>query len=334
MSNGKNLSNEKKEGFKKPLDTKPPSIITEKPAIENSNNITEEKEVINQEKFEDQIKKDISPVNKSKPNDKKYIIDILSLLTNIVLALFTYLLFNKTTEANNTSQEALKESKRANDISKGALDRAIDESNNSKIREKTIDSLDSIDRAFYYEENAKRNYLQNKQIETQINNLKSSQEHFELNSRPYLQVNKIKFTQFKPNLPLKIRYEIVNLGSHSAKIINGKYGYFIGTKVKVYPFRELPNVKPDPLFNNQYVMWGYPSVHYIDGVDIMATELINKITSEDLKVTVFGEYSYLNELTGKIRIYNFSIWLRPNEEFFFVKNENRDSVISNTKVLN
>jgi len=324
MSEGKNPPNENSEDSKKSIEKTPPQ--KEK---ENSNNSTEETQAVIQEEIKESVKNDNPATKNPKPQNKKNIIEILGLLTNIVLAIFTYLLFNKTVEANKTSQDSLKESRRANDISKGALDRAIEESNNSYLREKTIDSLDSLDRLFYYEENEKRSYLQNKQIETQINNLRSSQEHFELNSRPYLQVSKIKFTQFKANLPLKIRFEIANLGGHSARIINGKYGYHLGTKVKAYPFRELPDVHADPLFNNQYVMWGYPSVHYLEGIDSLPADLMNEIESEFIKITLFGEYTYINEVTGKIRIYSFSIWLRKNEEFNFIKNENRDSILRN-----
>lgn len=250
-----------------------------------------------------------------------------SVAISLALAIVTYLLFLKTVEANKISQLAFKESKRANDITEKSLRNASEQAIASAKRERTLDSLDSVDRNKYNEEVARSNNMQNKLLQSRIEYTQETQRQFEVTNRPYLQVNNVKFFNYKENEPLVLKFDLINLGAYSAKILSGKTGFYISDKILVYPFRQLPNRTFDPQFVNKYVFYGYPSSnHSIMGDKPIPKNVIDSINANKYFITMFGEFIYTNEVTGKIRIYNFSMRPLPNGDFIYVKNENRDSI--------
>ncbi|MFZ2784948.1 MAG: hypothetical protein WAZ36_11140 [Sediminibacterium sp.] len=123
-------------------------------------------------------------------------IAIFGLFINLVLAIFTYLLFQKTVEANKTSQSALKESTRANDISTQALADSRKADSISDIKE----SVSFILAKSQYETSRIKdsiNMLLTKQsVNAQINSLKETQNQFNLENLAYIECADFTFGVF------------------------------------------------------------------------------------------------------------------------------------------
>ena len=146
-------------------------------------------------------------------------IAIFGTIINIVLAGLTYLLFQKTIEANKTSQSSLIEAQKAVDQAKRANDIAESNFKLAQISSASSDSISNINID-----------LTKKSVTTQIASIEKSQKEFELENRPLVQVGDIKIDSIGADKETVVSFKIVNMGKFSAPVTYGKFNLSVGKK--------------------------------------------------------------------------------------------------------
>lgn len=141
-------------------------------------------------------------------------------LVQIILALFTYLLFVKTGQANKTASEALAQSTRANNISAQALNNSRINDSISRRNDVRRDSLDSI-RNGDSRIRERLNYeLSYKSLKTQINSINRAQKDFENENRPLIQVTDMRIDSVESGKIPSITFRLSNTGKFPGKLLH------------------------------------------------------------------------------------------------------------------
>jgi len=238
-------------------------------------------------------------------------IAIVGTIINLTLAGMTYLLFQKTIEANKTSQLALKESARANDISAQALA-------DSRRADSVSDIKDSISYTLtksQYENSRKKdsiNIAMTKQsVETQINSIKETQTQFQLENLAYIECTDFTFKTFESNKQPQILFRISNVGKVPVKITKFKLGFFYKPAIGYNPDGYLGTLIYDPYPTSFYVTKESPRIQNFTGFDKIPNAQYDAISKEELGMFFCGEIQYTNEINNKKMKYIFNALLEP-----------------------
>lgn len=239
-------------------------------------------------------------------------IAVIGTFINLALAGMTYLLFQKTIEANNTSQSALteaqkavQESKRANDIAEA----------NFKLAQSSSAYSDSI--------NNINLELSKKSVGTQINSVTESQRQFEKLNMPYLQCDEFSFINMEQDVQPKLSYKTTNLGNYPAKILDRKLGYFFAQNIPVNP-----NKKID-FYNNSfdvYINKENPKTEIFTATTTLSKDNYEAFKDSKIYFCFFGDITYQNEINGKKRVCSFYVkmFAPPSKEYKVIYNKNID----------
>lgn len=255
------------------------------------------------------------PKDENKPAITANRIAIFGTIINIALAGLTYMLFQKTVEANKTSQASLAEAQKAVEQAKRANDIAEANFKLAQISSANNDSINNINLE-----------LSKKSVGTQISSIKETQKQFEIANMPYLQCTDFNFKILEPDKRPVINFNTENLGNYPAKITDRKLGY-------IY--------LPPPIPKNPYDRVDFSMLTdswsvYIDkekpkNENFTATDKLPKAAYDAIKdgkflFCFFGEITYQNETNGKKRVYSFyiNIYPPPSNEYKVIYNKNID----------
>lgn len=238
-------------------------------------------------------------------------IAIFGLLINLILAIFTYLLFQKTVEANKTSQSALKESSRANDISALALADSRKADSISEIKDSISYNLSKSQYEASREKDSISMLLAKQSINAQINSLKETQNQFTLENLAYIECTDFTFVTFESNKEPKIAFRISNVGKVPVKITKFKLGFFYKSTIGYNPDGYLATIIYDPYPTSFYVTKESPRIQNFTGFDKIPTAQYDAIKKEELGMFFCGEIQYTNEINNKKMKYIFNAFLYP-----------------------
>lgn len=236
---------------------------------------------------------------------------------NALLAYYTYLLFNKTREANQTAKDALKQTVIANDMTAKSLEDARKQRVEDRAREIVNDSIN-------FKKDSLNNDLIKKSINAQIASIKETQRQFEIGNEPYLQSEMPIFTSgFEVGQPTEVEYQIQNLGNYPVKIL--KMGLVVATKVVPPDFSEVYASNPIGGMQNYYVINGIPNSPYRSNTTALTENQVANVKSGKWFVYTIGFVKYQNLVTKKIREYRFMTKSDIfNQVHSFIINDNVD----------
>jgi hypothetical protein len=156
---------------------------------------------------------------------------------NLSLAIFTAGLFAITTLSTIITKRAIDKSDSTN---KEYLDRmkqfaeASDTSAKAAIRADSISNeiLKLSEKSFENnkEETKKIYQFDSANLSKQQNSINESEREFELENRPYLQIDSMKLSTFKVGKNVAVSFSIINVGKFPAKLLDAKYYIDYGAK--------------------------------------------------------------------------------------------------------
>lgn len=244
--------------------------------------------------------------------------DIAGIAVNVVLALFTYFLFQEAVRQREASTQAV-------NIAQQALEDSRENDSIARRREIERDSLDSIVRSRDFIRDTTNTRLNRQALQTQINATKENQNQFLAANEPYLNIYSIEIIQFAVGKPLIISIGIENLGNYACKIIEDKTEFFFKT---VPPeFNEIYDSHPaksDRL--NSYLSKEKSMETTFSTSSISANQYM--VVAESNFFIFFNAYfKYRNIITGAIKIYKFQARMKPQnarqyEPMRFLINDN------------
>lgn len=270
----------------------PPSSTTEYVGESDNNTVNSQQQTpATCQKDKEPIKVIVNiPQDENRPQKKANAIAWIGLGVNVILAFFTYMLFLKTTEANN-------ESVRANNIAEMAL-------NDSRENQRRNDSLDSIIRERNYNRDTTTMKISKQSLQSQINSLEETRKQFEIESRPYIQLGNIIVDSIEEGKFIHINLIVMNMGKLPAKIIWGKSSISIGN------FR-LPDLKNiitagNAISYNLIVPNGIYTLPLTSKTDYRLTiEHVVQYLQGNGFIYLAGQFMYSNDLTKKEYLYTF-----------------------------
>ena len=289
-----------------------PLLDTQKEVVENKSDATTQ-EKINTTDIQQETQLIKSVYSKSVIDKKKNTkivttdrIAIFGLTINIILAVFTYLLFKEATSSTKTATDAVQEARRSNSIS---------EKNYALAKEAFEESKKSE------QESSK---FANKYLSTQINSLKENQQQFKIGNEPYLNIGSSSIEVFENGKPLLTKIKLENLGKYPCKVINCKT--IITIRIIAPPFNEINNMSHDYSdILNKYILNGnsVPSPFW-STVPINENQ-INAVSKSNYFIFLTGYIKYKNIITNQIKTYKFQLKMKPGYETENVINENIDN---------
>jgi hypothetical protein len=241
-------------------------------------------------------------------------ISIIGTIINLALAGLTYMLFQKTIEANKTSQSSLLEAQKAVDQAKRANDIA---EANFKLAQISSASSDSINNANLE--------LSKKSVEAQINSIKESQNRFEIENAPFLQIMYPKIIP-KLNEQFSIAYHIINISGNPAKITDMATFYSLTDSLPP----AIPNKIPKDKFKavNGYVIKETPIEDKFTFPGILRKREYDMIVDRKAVVYFYPTFNYINLATNKKRTYKCGmklVYISPEKTYVeYIYNENHD----------
>lgn len=228
------------------------------------------------------------------------------LFINVVLAIFTYLLFKEATSSTKIANDAVKEARRSNSISE----------NNYKLAKQAFDESKKSG-----EEAAK---IANKSIETQVNSIKENQKQFQIGNEPYLNIASSNIEVFELGKPALIKIKVENLGKYPCKVIDCKT--IIAIRISNPPLNELNNIAhhySDIL--NKYILNDNPVPSPFGTTVPLNENQINAVIKSNYFIFLTGYIKYKNIISNKIKTYSFQLKMKPGYETENVVNENLDN---------
>lgn len=149
------------------------------------------------------------PAEDKTPRKNFNVIEWVALAIQVILALFTYLLFLETRNANKTSRDALDQTAKAVEESKRANSIAQE---NFELAQQSSQTNDSL--------NKETLSLSKQSLDAQIKAINESQRNFAIENQPYLQISHATL-DIIDNMGLSIiKYQIINMGKYPAKIFS------------------------------------------------------------------------------------------------------------------
>jgi hypothetical protein len=278
-----------------PTDIVPPPI-SETPTVPPVENIINDTSQIPEAKptetEKEQVNKEPVQVIVNIPNDENKAattankIAIIGTIINLALAGLTYMLFQKTIEANKTSQYSLVEAQKAVEQAKRANDIAESNFKLAQLSSESSDSINNINLG-----------LTKKSIEAQVVSINESQKQFQKGNEPYLQY-RINATYFDDKKTLVFTPSVLNYGKYPAIITD--YNILIATE----EYDDIQFQKKCTKFSKQN------NLVSIDNPWIISTtKIVEPYYSHSKSHPLFirGKIIYKNLMTNKTMIYSFKI---------------------------
>lgn len=226
-------------------------------------------------------------------------IAISGLFINIVLAVFTFLLFKEATSSTKIATDAVEEARRSNSISE----------KNYKLAKDA------------FEESKKSAAIANKTNETQINSIKENQKQFKVGNEPYLSIYSPKIEKFEIGQPILTRFEIENLGKYPCKITEAK----VVTAIRISPPKFEDVFTNDPNYSdiiNKYVVNGVKlSAPFGTTLGAKDNQIIG-VKNGAYFIYLTGYIKYKNLISNKIKTYKFQLKMKDGYETENIINEN------------
>ena len=274
----------------KPADSIIPPVSTTEYVEETATNIPET--IPPNSKTENVNKEPVQViVNIPKEENKTAItanrIAIVGTIINLALAGLTYMLFQKTVEANKTSQTSLAEAQKAVDQAKRAND--IAEANFKFSKEMSInnDSISAVNLS-----------LTKKSVETQFYDINQKRKEFEIENRPFIQIVDIKIDSIGTDKITTVSFNVVNMGKFPGTVTNMKTNLSFGADNIIVPNLEkkLLSTKDETL--NLSVSTGYQINRTIKGRPLTGIEFSN-FEKRESYIYLIVEIQYSNVGNGK-----------------------------------
>lgn len=220
----------------------------------------------------------------------------------IILALFTYLLFLKTGHANSISAEAVRQATIANNISQENQTRSIVQQESSAKTQIIKDSMLKIKDSLTTD-------LAKKSLGTQINSVQETQKEFVAANQPFLQLIEPSIVTLKVNEILQIDYILTEVTNIPIKVVSQKSSAII--KIDQPTLAEVMSH-----FSQESELNGYLTKETSMGGRITLPKRLTNIevsgvTDGNYYVYVCREITYKNLVTGKLRKYLFFLKLKP-----------------------
>jgi hypothetical protein len=247
------------------------------------------------------------PIEDKRPQKQANLIGWIGIGINLILAFVTYLLFLKTTEANQTSQDAVKEAKRANDISEQSRITQNTKDSNDAVRDIISDSLSKIKDSMSQD-------LSRRSLQAQISSIKETAKQFEITNRPYLQVVNPEFRSLVIGKPLEMTYRVKNLGKYPVKIIQGKVTVISSSEIPAFSVLFDNQGKSGQVLNS-YLITDESSVFDAYGANNVSQAEFDNIVSDKANVYLLGMMVYENLVTGDMVAYKFILKKNMNDDF-------------------
>lgn len=233
-------------------------------------------------------------------------IAIFGLIVNIVLAVFTYLLFKEATSSTKIATDAVQEARRSNSISEKNYQLAKDAFEESK------------------KSGQEASRIADKSLNTQINSLKENQQQFKIGNEPYLNIASSSIEVFENGKPLLTKIKVENLGKYPCKVIDCKT--IITIRITAPPFNELNNIAHDYSdILNKYILNDNPVPSPFGTTVPINENQINAVSKSNYFIFLTGYIKYKNIITNKIKTYKFQLKMKPGYETENVINENIDN---------
>lgn len=214
-------------------------------------------------------------------------IAIFGTIINLALAGLTYMLFQKTAEANKTSQASLAETQKAVDQAKRAND--IAEANFKFSKEMSInnDSISAVSLS-----------LTKKSVETQFYDINQKRKEFEIENRPFIQIVDIKIDSIGTDKITTVSFNVVNMGKFPGTVTNMKTNLSFGANNIIVPNLEkkLLSAKDESL--NLSVSTGYQINRIIKGRTLTEVEF-SDFEKRESYIYLIVEIQYSNVGNGK-----------------------------------
>lgn len=228
------------------------------------------------------------------------------LVVNIILAVFTYLLFREATNSTKTANEAVAEARRSNSISEKNYALAKDAFDESK------------------KSGQEATQLANKSLETQIGSLKENQKQFSISNEPFLSIASSNIELFEVGKPLLSKIKIENLGNYPCKVIECKT--IITIRIVPTDFKEVFKIEPsysDIL--NKYILHDNPVPSPFGTIIPLNENQVTMVKEANYFVFLTGYIKYQNIISKKIKTYKFQLKMKPGYETENIINENVDN---------
>ncbi|TAM97802.1 MAG: hypothetical protein EPN39_10515 [Chitinophagaceae bacterium] len=227
------------------------------------------------------------------------------LIVNVLLAVFTYLLFREATNSTKTANEAVAEARRSNSISEINYALAKDAFDESK------------------KSGQEATQLANKSLETQIGTLKENQKQFNISNEPFLSIASSNIELFEVGKPLLTKIKIENLGNYPCKVIECKT--IITIRLVPPDFKEVYKIQPsysDIL--NIYILHDNPVPSPFGTTVPLNENQVMIVKKDNYFVFLTGYIKYQNIISKKIKTYKFQLKMKPGYETENIINENVD----------
>ncbi len=254
-------------------------------------------------------------VNVPKEDNKTAIsankIAIFGTLINAVLAGLTFMLFQKTVEANRISQLALTESTRANDISTQALKDSRKADSISVFKDSVISAFNERQYLNGREKDSITISITRKSLESQINSLRESQKQFQIENLAYIECSDFNFASFESNKEPKIAFKIQNVGRVPVKVMGFKLGFFYRNTIGFNPDGYLKTLAYESIPTTFYITKETPRIQFFTAYDKISALHFDAVSKGVLALFFCGEIKYVNEMNGKKMKYIFNALLNP-----------------------
>lgn len=220
-------------------------------------------------------------------------------IINIILAFFTYMLYNKTVEANAMSNKAIEQSLDANTIAREA-------NNESKRANRINDTLLKFTRESNISSdslNRESMNLSKQSVNAQLKAMSQDKEQFLTLNRAFLSIDQVRVTDsLKIGKNIQISYRITNPGTYTAELIKSSNVVYISNERKT----ELEN----PFFTSNVSGFVTKEI-WMTGMAKMLTPLtafdIEVINSKENQIFFHFDGIYLDQLTGIKKKYSVTI---------------------------
>jgi len=143
---------------------------------------------------------------------------------NVALAFVTILLFTKTIQSNNTAIDALKEAKKANDISEMNRKDDNEKDNYERQRQKTMDSKNEEERQNNFIRDTTTIGLAQASLRAQINSINETRREFELENRGIITITDFKIDTNELRKGAIVFYDFHDIGKFPIIITKRKNG--------------------------------------------------------------------------------------------------------------
>lgn len=163
--------------------------------------------------------------------------------------------------------------------------------------------------------------LQKKGVQAQIDAFKETQKEFAISNEPYLQIVNAKIDSFVVGKPIKIMFDIQNIGNYPVKVIDAK----TVTAIRI----SNPGMK-DPVLNdskgtniiNVYIVKGDGQRYLTYTDNVLNQAQFYAVVHDKYYVWCTGIIKFKNIITNQIKTYIFSIKIKPNQYGMAVTNDN------------